>query len=309
MMPVVTDRTLRTIAWVATSAIWIGLISGAILSQSWSSPDFLSAVTATLLAWTAAVAGENLVEIRKARLAEFEPILVPFVPELIAPFRKQKLQVGIRNVGKGTALDLEVIVWRPESRDLTDWFPTTRDLHGRILEPGDHTDVEFPIRHRSLWNAQVSRGSSQGEAWDAPELVLEIRWIDALGNRGRALHTYIEVERPDQKHALLTRVTHLPLPHLSVSDRERTVRLQLREALRDMAEDLPEWSLEMNKVTCQLRFDDAHSESIMISTSANEPAEAIVFRLLEQMCRHQDRIGGPDPEKPGDAIADEQSRD
>jgi len=204
----------------------------------------LTALTVVILAWTMAFGAENLTELRRARLAEFEPVLSPFISPDVYFVQDYELLCKVSNVGKGAATECQGRLWLPEHPDRHAWFSQPFAIQD-LIEPGEKVELTLPLSHKRFWfdyylTGAVQRAVLLGYA----DLVVELRCVDAAGKNHVYRTPYALLEDPDTHQQRLSRLPHESTPRL----REDTPRIALLkrqlESFVGGAAGLPPWQLK-----------------------------------------------------------------
>jgi hypothetical protein len=102
----------------------------------------LKLIEVLAIIWTLVFAGENVRILIQARLDEFLPLLsaVPRHRWGADP----KIDVQLHNVGKGAAVDLDVVAWWKD-KDLVQWLPHHLRGIADVLRSGESAKAELPM--------------------------------------------------------------------------------------------------------------------------------------------------------------------
>lgn len=131
------------------------------------------------LLWATAYAADNLLEIRRARFAEFEPLLDVVVEEK-AHQGGLRLFVAVRNLGKGAAAGLSVHLWWPDM-DQLQWFAHPVTQLPELLAPGERGEELY---------AGYPYFRFRVEEDPVAHLGVEVQYRDALGRFHRQVLIY-----------------------------------------------------------------------------------------------------------------------
>lgn len=167
---------MKPFRWVLAAAVVTSLL---VTVVPWlMGPVQYDALVAVNLVMTIAViataiyAAANLSEFRKARDAEYTPILDILVRTVRERGRETSLLLEVRNIGRGAAAGLEVAVWQTD-KDQVIWLPERVPIDRNVLMSGESTSgvVKYEWLH-----SMVQRHFTPG----LPDLIVEVRYRDAL---------------------------------------------------------------------------------------------------------------------------------
>jgi hypothetical protein len=134
--------------WLALTASVIALAlvtivpmwEGATRFDSKTAFDWMTFVA---VVWATAFAADNLAEMQRTRISEFEPLLDIDIAER-REHHKSHIYLTVRNLGKGTAVGLRITAF-VEDPDQVEWIPRELNSITNVLKPGDSSEATVPL--------------------------------------------------------------------------------------------------------------------------------------------------------------------
>lgn len=221
------SRAQRWAAAATGATVLLGIVFPAVYYEA-VRYDPMIAVTIVMtvaIIFTAAFAADSVTAFREAREAEYTPILDVKLSERVIRGVEFKLAVEIRNVGRGIAAGVEASIWWMEG-DLVAWVPHRLDVRKDLLQPGDSTTVEMS---RPKVRAVVQRRFRPG----VPELVVEVRFRNALRREAREFTTYDLIREQDGTEVFRESIHPVPDQLTSLDAKQKL----LDEVLSEIADE------------------------------------------------------------------------
>lgn len=282
---------MQKITWISATAASVAAIAFTTAIPALAGPvEFsvstsLQVVTILTLIWTAAFTGESLWELRKARLADFEPVLDVVLPRRLLPFSSGgRLELRIRNLGKGAATDIRVRLWRREGHEDPEWFSTLLAFSDDALQEGESISLQTEISERELSFTTVARRLDPNRQEASPvAFVLEITYRDALRRNCLFRLPVSELPDPDTSDLVLQQLPESDCPNLAVGDRERSVGKYLEVYCGDMQGEADvDWDVHLTD--SQFRVDVAvNGKEVSVFRAARWPASRVALDVAEFM--------------------------
>jgi hypothetical protein len=134
--------------WLAAAASVTGLAAITVVPLLQGHTQFDSKLafdwmTFVAVVWATAFAADNLAEMQRTRVSEFEPLIDIEITERRIR-TESRVVISVRNFGKGAAAGLRVILYY-EDPDQVEWVPVEPEGLPEILKPGDTAEASVEI--------------------------------------------------------------------------------------------------------------------------------------------------------------------
>lgn len=202
---------LRWLGIIASLAAAIVAVTPAFIhsNPTFSPSTALQLIEVLAIIWTVVFAAENVRMLVEARVDEYRPLLT-ILPRY-KPGRRPAAQVQVLNLGKGSAVELDVVAWWRDA-DQTEWLPHHLPDIPAWLRPGEAGTTERPVP----WTRFLLHKEQ------TIHMIVEVSFRDASGGIHRKIYPFRWVEVRNE-HQFIP-VDSTPLPNLSAGGKRELLQ-------------------------------------------------------------------------------------